>query len=146
MHSKATRELKIGLWSKAAFETSKLASKYPKKIGFGMLPLIIELRALGFAATASYEGSLSRPPWLDIAHDEKLPKLLGDFYRDRIVPADQRLTLDRGMRGSVRLSAREALPQQKLSRIMKEARILRYRNELLDFANFLHGLYFRGRS
>jgi hypothetical protein len=75
-------------WLQVVGETLRLKDLQGKKIDFGILHLVIALRAFGFKTIASCEGHINRAravPWVDLVLDQSaqvhLRRLLSKFYR-----------------------------------------------------------------
>ena len=79
----------------------------------------------------------------NLEQQRKMMRLLAEFYQDRKVPFDVRLTFDRsGTFGGFRIQGFGAEIMKLLSPEEQHKKLISYRKEMNDFTNFLKDKYF----
>jgi hypothetical protein len=154
---------KATAWDKARLAVEQLADRTGRGIDTGIKETVAALMARGFPTVQSCEGHLSWGlpyPWVEIRTSEpdgwrddqkkeaqwrhrnltqqqKMLKLLSEFYRHRRAPFDAQLCLSSMGFGAFRVHSTGAEIVTLLSPEARKVKLVLYQHEMSDFTSFL---------
>jgi hypothetical protein len=151
------------LWQEKLEEAGSLKDRQGLPVDPGILEAVAAFRAFDFPTSQSCEGHGSFP-WVEIyaerpegwsskkketsrewrennfRHRERMIALMEEFYKDRGVPFDARLTLmNIGVFGGFRVQSLGAESLTVLPAKEQKERLAHYGKEMADFTEFLKG-------